>query len=85
METRNRRGRTWGSRTGLLGSIPVIDELFAAVGTGGTIMGVGLHVRRRDPHVRIVAVESSEMDIEGMRNTRIAHRGSSDLYQLDLP
>ena len=33
------------------------DILIAAVGTGGTLMGIGRHLRRVDPTTRIVAVE----------------------------
>jgi cysteine synthase A len=38
-----------------LGRVP--DAFVAGVGTGGTITGVGQVLRRRYPHVRIVAVE----------------------------
>jgi cysteine synthase len=34
-----------------------IDVLVAGVGTGGTITGVGEHLRRRNPQLRVVAVE----------------------------
>ncbi len=34
-----------------------IDVLVAGVGTGGTITGVGEHLRRRNPKLRVVAVE----------------------------
>ena len=34
-----------------------VDVLVAGVGTGGTITGVGEHLRERNPGVRIVAVE----------------------------
>src|SRR6202044_2099397 len=34
-----------------------VDVLVAGVGTGGTITGVGEHLRRGNPGLRIVAVE----------------------------
>ncbi|HEY1690460.1 MAG TPA: cysteine synthase A [Solirubrobacteraceae bacterium] len=34
-----------------------VDVLIAGVGTGGTITGVGEHLRRRNPKLQIVAVE----------------------------
>jgi cysteine synthase A len=34
-----------------------IDVLVAGVGTGGTITGVGEHLKERNPHCRVVAVE----------------------------
>ena len=36
-----------------------VDVLVAGVGTGGTITGVGEHLRERNPQLRIVAVEPS--------------------------
>jgi cysteine synthase len=36
-----------------------VDVLVAGVGTGGTITGVGEHLRARNPKLRIVAVEPS--------------------------
>jgi cysteine synthase A len=36
-----------------------VDVLIAGVGTGGTITGVGEHLRERNPDLRVVAVEPS--------------------------
>jgi cysteine synthase A len=36
---------------------PHIDALISAVGTGGTISGVGAELKRRSPGVRVIAVE----------------------------
>jgi len=41
----------WGAAEGRL------DAFVAAVGTGGTISGVGRYLKRRDPSVKVVAVE----------------------------
>jgi cysteine synthase A len=38
-------------------SLPRIDALISAVGTGGTISGVGAELKRHSPGVRVVAVE----------------------------
>ena len=41
----------------LLAQVPEMDAFVAGVGTGGTVSGVGRVLRKRAPHVRVVAVE----------------------------
>lgn len=74
-----------GAYTGLVeelvGGLPQVDCLVAAVGTGSTLLGVGSLLKRRWPHLAIVAVEPSEGEsIEGIRNTQQIHGGADDLY-----
>jgi cysteine synthase A len=49
-------GRTATEIIDALGDIR-IDALVAAVGTGGTVSGVGARLKQRDPRVRVIAVE----------------------------
>jgi cysteine synthase len=49
-------GRTASEIIDALGDIR-IDALVAAVGTGGTVSGVGARLKQRDPRVRVIAVE----------------------------
>jgi cysteine synthase A len=49
-------GRTATEIIDALGEIR-IDALVAAVGTGGTVSGVGARLKQRDPRVRVIAVE----------------------------
>jgi cysteine synthase A len=49
-------GRTATEIIEALGDIR-IDALVAAVGTGGTVSGVGARLKQRDPRVRVIAVE----------------------------
>jgi cysteine synthase A len=37
-----------------------VDIFVCAVGTGGTISGTGAYLKKKNPHVRVVAVEPSE-------------------------
>jgi N-(2-amino-2-carboxyethyl)-L-glutamate synthase len=37
---------------------PQLDVLFVGVGTSGTLMGCARYFRERDPHVRLIAVDS---------------------------
>jgi cysteine synthase len=49
-------GRTASEIIDALGDVRV-DALVAAVGTGGTVSGVGARLKQRDPRVRVIAVE----------------------------
>jgi cysteine synthase A len=49
-------GRTASEIIDALGDVR-IDALVAAVGTGGTVSGVGARLKQRDPRVRVIAVE----------------------------
>ena len=63
-----------------------LDYLIAAIGTGGTAMGVGKYLREHNPSIKIIAVEPEETEnISGLRNTNVIHRGSKDLYHKDFP
>jgi cysteine synthase len=66
-----------------LGDAP--GALFAAIGSGGTLLGLGDVVRRKGTST-IVAVETEEQEhIEGMRNTRRQNLGDADLYDGGFP
>jgi len=46
-----------------------LDMLIAAIGTGGTAMGVGKRLKEHDPEIEIVGVEPAPGEsIQGMRN-----------------
>lgn len=63
------------------------DYLFACVGTGGTLQGIGTILRKRWPKVCIVAVEkeSAAAPIDGIRNTQVAYFGDVDIYDKGFP
>lgn len=65
----------------------VPDYLFACVGTGGTLQGIGTILRKRWPKVCIVAVEkeSEAAPIDGIRNTQVAYFGDVDIYSKGFP
>jgi cysteine synthase A len=42
-----------------------VDVFVAGVGTGGTITGVGRYLKKKDPEIRIVAVEPSRSQVLG--------------------
>lgn len=63
-----------------------IDYLIAAVGTGGTIMGVGKRLLEYYPKMKIIAVEPIIGEtLNGMRNTSQYYFGKEDIYQKDFP
>lgn len=47
----------------IMRAIEKVDAFVAGVGTGGTITGVGQALRRRNPQVRIVAVEPEDSPV----------------------
>jgi len=61
--------------------------LFACVGTGGTLQGIGTILRKHWPLVRIIAVEkeSDAAPIDGIRNTGVAYFGDADIYDKGFP
>jgi cysteine synthase len=63
------------------------DYLFACVGTGGTLQGMGTILRKRWSSIRIIAVEkeSAAAPIDGIRNTEVAYFGDADIYDKGFP
>lgn len=61
------------------------DYFVAGVGTGGTLMGAGKVLKEHYPKIEIIAVESEENDIEGIRNSDVFHFGEKDIYKKDFP
>jgi cysteine synthase len=53
----------------LLQQVPDIDMFIAGIGTGGTLMGVGMRLREDSPKTRIVGIEPyPKHKIQGLRN-----------------
>lgn len=70
----------------LIVEVPAIDYLIAAIGTGGTIMGVGKNLQDKYPTIDITAVESDAADaIVGIRNSDSFYLGDNDIYQKGFP
>jgi cysteine synthase B len=64
-------------------ALPEIDVLVAGIGTGGTIMGVGLRLRQLNPALRIIGVEPKLGErLQGLRNLDEGYR--PPLLDLDL-
>ncbi len=63
------------------------DYMFACVGTGGTLQGIGSILRKRWPEIKIIAVEkqSAAAPIDGIRNTEVAYFGEADIYDKGFP
>jgi cysteine synthase A len=47
----------------ILKAVDRIDAFVAGVGTGGTITGVGQALRKKHPHVKVIAVEPEESPV----------------------
>ncbi|MBU4351957.1 MAG: pyridoxal-phosphate dependent enzyme [Nanoarchaeota archaeon] len=63
-----------------------LDYLIAAVGTGGTIMGLGSKLKLFYPSLSINAIESYyDEKIEGIRNSEEFHLGENDIYKKEFP
>ncbi len=59
--------RTTGEE--IIARLPRVDVLVAGIGTGGTLMGVGRRLRRRDPDVRLIGVEPKIGEhLQGLRS-----------------
>ena len=53
----------------ILAQVPEIDVFVAGLGTGGTLTGVGRHLKRERPGVRIVAAEPMPGEqVQGLRS-----------------
>ena len=65
----NIQAHFYGTGTEVVEALPQVDALVAGIGTGGTIMGVGLRLRQVNPNVLIVGVEPRMGDrLQGLRN-----------------
>lgn len=51
-----------------------ITHFFTGVGTGGTLTGVGLYLKQRKPHVKIIAVSAKDERhrLQGLRNFKVS-------------
>lgn len=62
-----------------------LDYFVAALGTGGSLMGVGPKLRQNFG-AKLVCVESDPADpIHGIRNSEHQHMGDTDLFRRDIP
>ena len=65
----NWRAHYEGTGPELFADLPEITHFVAGLGTTGTLMGVGRHLRERDPDIEIVAAEPRYGDeVYGLRN-----------------
>lgn len=63
-----------------------VDFFVSAIGTGGTIMGIGQQLKQYNPKIRIVGVEPENGTcMEGMRNTDCVFLEGQDLFDLSFP
>jgi len=53
-----------------------ITHFFTGVGTGGTLTGVGLYLKQRNPNVKIIAVSAkdSQHKLQGLRNFKVSSK-----------
>ena len=65
----NPRAHEDGTGPEILAAVPEIDVFVAGLGTGGTLTGVGRHLKRARPSVRIVAAEPLPGEqVQGLRS-----------------
>ncbi len=65
----NPRAHEEGTAPEILAQVPDLDVFVAGLGTGGTLTGVGRHLRRERPGVRIVAAEPLPgEEVQGLRS-----------------
>ena len=65
----NPRAHFLGTGPEILAACPEVDVFVAGLGTGGTLMGVGRHLKARRPGVRIVAAEPLPGEhVQGLRS-----------------
>jgi len=53
-----------------------ITHFFTGVGTGGTLTGVGLYLKQRKPHVKVIAVSAKDERhrLQGLRNFKVSSK-----------
>ncbi|MFH1683089.1 MAG: pyridoxal-phosphate dependent enzyme [Candidatus Woesearchaeota archaeon] len=63
-----------------------IDYLLAAVGTGGTVMGIGKVLKAKDSKTKVIAVESDkEEPLEGVINSDVWKINEKMIYSKTFP
>ncbi len=65
----NPRAHEEGTGPEILAQVPDIDAFVAGLGTGGTLTGVGRHLKRAQPGVRVIAAEPLPGEqVQGLRS-----------------